>query len=48
MALLTKPNVNKNQAASFTLDKDELALVASVVGNVYFADPANWKTIRLR
>lgn len=48
MAILTKPNVNKNQAASFTLDKDELALVASVVGNAYFADPANWKTIRLR
>jgi alpha-tubulin suppressor-like RCC1 family protein len=48
MAIITKPKVNKNQAASFTLDKDELALVASVVGNAYFADPANWKTIRLR
>jgi alpha-tubulin suppressor-like RCC1 family protein len=47
VAIITKPSVNKNSAATFTLNKADLALVSSVVANAYFADPANWKEVSI-
>jgi alpha-tubulin suppressor-like RCC1 family protein len=47
MAIITKPTVNKGQAATFELNKAELALVASVVQSTYFSDPANWNKVSI-
>jgi hypothetical protein len=48
MAIITKGAVNKNEVSAFTLNKSELLqLVESVVEDTYFADPTNWKRVRV-
>jgi len=47
MAIITKPAVSKNSAATFTLNKTELALVNSVSSNAFFSIITNWKYVRL-
>lgn len=48
MAIITKPaTINKDEAAVITLDKDELASVASVAGDAYFSVQSNWKKVLL-
>jgi hypothetical protein len=47
MAIITKPSVSKNVAATFTLNKAELAAIPSVVAHPYFNNTTNWKFVRL-
>jgi hypothetical protein len=47
MAIISKTSVNKNEVSAFTLNKSELQLVESVVEDTYFADPTNWKRVRV-
>lgn len=48
MAIITKPgSIQRNVAATFTLDKNQLALVASVAADSYFSINTNWKRVKL-
>lgn len=47
MAILTKPLVSKGTAATFVLNKTELAQIASVTADAYFSDSSNWKKVRI-
>jgi alpha-tubulin suppressor-like RCC1 family protein len=47
MAIISKTSVNKNEVSTFTLNKSELQLVESVVEDTYFADPTNWKRVKV-
>ena len=39
--------IEKGVGATFTLDKAQLALVASVVASAYYSDQSNWKSVIL-
>jgi hypothetical protein len=46
MAIITKPStIEKNSAASISLNKSDLALIPSVVADSYFSDQDNWKNV---
>lgn len=47
MAILTKQSVIKGTAATFTLNKAELAGLPSFTPGSYFSDIQNWKVIKL-
>jgi len=48
MPIITKPaSVEKNVAASITLNKSQLASVASVAADSYFSNSANWKSVSI-
>ena len=48
MSIITKPTVNKNETAVFTLSKSELALVQSVIDDPYFSEvTARYIRVRL-
>lgn len=46
MSIITKPStIEKNSAASISLNKSDLALISSVVADSYFSDQNNWKNV---
>lgn len=48
MPIITKPaSIEKNVAASITLNKTQLASVSSVAADSYFSNSANWKSVSI-
>lgn len=47
MTILTKSPITKGTPSTFTLNKADLALVASVAASPYYSVLANWKTVTM-